>query len=59
MKEQVEKTSLADPMIFPLHRMRCNHYQLPAGQTQVDINNVFQGRSPRLFWVVLLDDERY
>lgn len=39
--------------------MRCDNYQLPASQTQVDINDVFRGRSPCLFWLVLLDDERY
>lgn len=39
--------------------MRCDNYQLTANQTQIDINDVFRGRSPRLFWMVLVDDERY
>ena len=59
MEEQVEKTSVANPMVFPFRRMRCDNYQLTANQTQIDINDVFRGRSPRLFWMVLLDDQRY
>ena len=59
MEEQVEKTSVANPMTFPFRRMRCDNYQLTANQTQIDINDVFRGRSPRLFWLVLVDDERY
>ena len=39
--------------------MRCDNYQLPANQTQIDLNDVFRGRAPRLFWMVLVDDERY
>ena len=34
-------------------------YQLTSNQTQVHINDTFRSRSPRLFWLVLLDDERY
>ncbi|KAL9984959.1 hypothetical protein ACROYT_G007306 [Oculina patagonica] len=59
MEEQVEKTTVVNPMTFPFRRMRCDNYQLTANQTQIDINDVFRGRSPRLFWLVLVDDERY
>ncbi|XP_078344073.1 uncharacterized protein F54H12.2-like [Oculina patagonica] len=59
MEEQVEKTTVVNPMTFPFRRMRCDNYQLTANQTQLDINDVFRGRSPRLFWLVLVDDERY
>ena len=59
MEEQVEKTSVANLMTFPFRRMRCDNYQLTANQTQVDINDVFCGGSPCLFWLVLVDDERY
>ena len=59
MEEQVEKTTVVNPMTFPFRRMRCDNYQLTAGQTQIDINDVFRGRAPRLFWMVLLDDARY
>ena len=33
MEEQVEKTSVANPMTFPFRCMRCNNYQLIANQT--------------------------
>lgn len=59
MEEQVEKTTVVNPLTFPFRRMRCDNYQLTANQTQIDLNDVFRGRSPRLFWMVLLDDERY
>ena len=59
MEEQVEKTSVLNPMTFLFHRMRCDSYQLIANQTPVDINDVFQGHSPRLFWLVLLEDDGY
>ena len=41
MEEQVEQTTVVNPMIFPFRRMRCANYQLTANQTQVDINDVF------------------
>ena len=41
MEEQVGETSVANPITFPFHRMRCDNYQLTANQTQVDINDVF------------------
>ena len=59
MEEQVEATSVVNPLAFPFRRMRCDNYQLPANQTQIDLNDVFRGRAPRLFWMVLVDDERY
>lgn len=59
MEEQVEKISVANPMTFPFRRMHCDNYQLTANQTQVDINDVFRGHSPCLFWLVLQEDDRY
>ena len=59
MEEQVEATSVVNPLTFPFRRMRCDNYQLPANQTQIDLNDVFRGRAPRLFWMVLVEDERY
>ena len=59
MEEQVEKTSIANPMTFPFRRMRFDNYQLTANQTQVDINDAFRSHSPRPFWLVLLEDDRY
>ena len=50
MEGKVEKTSVANPMTFPFHLMCCDNYQLTANQTQIDINDVFRGCSPRLFW---------
>ena len=51
MEEQVEKTSIANPMTFPFCRMRCDNYQLTANQAQVDINNAFRSHSPVLVGV--------
>ena len=59
MEDQVEATNFTNPLNFPFRRMRCDNYQLPAGQTQIDINDVFRGRAPRLFWMVLVEDDRY
>ena len=59
MEEQVEKTSTINPMTFPYRRMRCINYHLTANSRLVDLNDVFRGRSPRLFWMAVLDDERY
>ena len=59
MEEQVEETTVTNPLTFPFRRMRCENRYIPAGVTQVDLNDVFQGRSPRLFWLVLLEDARY
>ena len=59
MEEQVEKTSIANPMTFPFRRMRFDNYQLTANQTQVDINDAFRSHSPCPFWLVLLEDDRY
>lgn len=59
LEEQVEKTTVTNPLTFPFRRMRCDNYQIPSGRTQYNINDVFRGRSPRLFWMVLLEDARY
>ena len=59
MEDQVEATSVVNPLSFPFRRMRCDNHQIQANQTQVDLNDVFRGRVPRLFWMVFVDDERY
>ena len=59
MEEQVEKTTVANPLSFPFRRMRCENRYIPSGVSQVEFNDVFQGRSPRLFWLVVLEDTRY
>ena len=55
----MEATTVVNPLTFPFHRMRCDNYQLLANQTQIDLNDVFRGRAPHLFWMVLVDDERF
>ena len=59
MEDRVEATSVVNTLSFPFRCMRCDNYQIQANQTQVDLNDVLRGRAPRLFWMVLVDDERY
>ena len=59
MEEQVEQTTVTNPLTFPFRHMQCENRFIPSGVTQVDLKDVFQGRSPRLFWLVLLEDAGY
>ena len=59
MESQVEATTVMNPMLFPIRRMRCDNYLVQANNLTPEINDVFRGRSPRLFWMVILPDKAY
>lgn len=59
METQVQATTPVNPMVFPFRRMRCENLYIRADSTSVDLNDVFRGRSPRLFWFALVTDKAY
>ena len=59
MEEQVEKTSVVDPIIFPFRQMLWTITSYRWVRPMWTINDVFRGHSPHLFWLVLHHDECY
>lgn len=59
MEEQVQATTVMNPTLFPIRRMRCDNYLIQTNNLTPELNDVFRGRSPRLFWMVLLPDRAY
>lgn len=59
MEKQVEATTVMNPIIFPVRRMRCDNYLIQKDNLAPEINDGFRGRSPRLFWMVVVTDKAY
>lgn len=59
MEQQVQATTVMNPMLFPIRRMRCDNYLIQVNNVTPELNNVFRGRSPRLFWLVIVPDKTY
>ena len=59
MEERVEKTTTINPMTFPYRRMSCINYHLTSNPILVYLNDVFRGHLPRMFWMTIVDDQRY
>lgn len=55
----MEATSVMNPMLFHIRRMRCDNYLVQKDNLTPELNDVFRSRSSRLSWMVILPDEAY
>lgn len=59
MENQLQQTTPSNPLVFPFRTMRCENLYIRAHSASRDLNDVFRGRAPRLFWFALVADKTY